>query len=165
MFKTILAGIDNGETCDAIFKRALNLARAVNAELILLGVLLPVDGSSVLQPVAVGGDYGFPDIDESVQSVYQERYRAYEIRELDRLATFKERAEVAGVKARYLQRSGSAGRVICEEAKLHDADLVIVGSHGRMGWNEILLGSVSNYVMHHAVCSVLVIHDRDQLPL
>ena len=100
-----------------------------------------------------------PDIDESVESVYKERYRAYEMRELDRLDAFVQRAKTAGVEARFSQVSGSAGWAICEQAKSQDADLVIVGSHGRMGWNEILLGSVSNYVMHHAICSVLVVHE------
>ena len=33
----------------------------------------------------------------------------------------------------------------------------MVGSHGRTGIRELLLGSVSNYVLHHALCSVLVV--------
>jgi hypothetical protein len=38
-----------------------------------------------------------------------------------------------------------------------DADLVIMGSHGRTGLARLLLGSVARNVLHHASCSVLVI--------
>ncbi|NEO28803.1 MAG: universal stress protein, partial [Kamptonema sp. SIO4C4] len=34
---------------------------------------------------------------------------------------------------------------------------VIIGRRGRVGLSEILLGSVSNYVLHHAPCAVMVV--------
>ena len=40
----------------------------------------------------------------------------------------------------------------------YGADLIAIGSHGRRGLNELVLGSVSNYVLHHVSCSVLLIH-------
>ncbi|MFM7578374.1 MAG: universal stress protein, partial [Microcystaceae cyanobacterium] len=36
-------------------------------------------------------------------------------------------------------------------------DVIVVGHRGRWGLSEILLGSVSNYVFHHAHCPVLVV--------
>lgn len=44
--------------------------------------------------------------------------------------------------------------------KTWDADLIVVGSHGRKGLSEMLLGSVSNYVVHHAPCSVIIVHGQ-----
>ena len=35
--------------------------------------------------------------------------------------------------------------------------LIMVGNRGRSGRTEFLLGSVSNYVMHHATSSVLIV--------
>ena len=46
---------------------------------------------------------------------------------------------------------------IIEEAEAEVADLIVVGSHGYGFINRMLLGSVSNYVIHHASCSVLVV--------
>lgn len=49
-------------------------------------------------------------------------------------------------------------RFIVEEAKKQKADLIVVGSHGRGFWGRLTLGSVSNAVIHHAACSVLVVN-------
>ena len=51
---------------------------------------------------------------------------------------------------------GSPDRQIIEKAKEWNADLIVVGSHGRGFWGR-LLGSVSDGVVHHAPCSVLVV--------
>ena len=159
MFERILAGIDEGETSDAVFSKALSLSQSLGAELILLGVLAPVDRTSPAMPVTAGRSVGLSGVDDSLWSVYQEHYREYELRQLEKLKALTQKAKAAGSKARFYQLSGRAGQAICEQAKNHDVDLIVVGSHGRMGLSEMLLGSVSNYVMHHATCSVLVLHD------
>jgi len=51
---------------------------------------------------------------------------------------------------------GFPDQVIVQEAKHWDADLIVVGSHGRGFWGR-MLGSVSSGVVHHAPCSVLVV--------
>ncbi len=56
--------------------------------------------------------------------------------------------------------SGPAARVIVEEAADWAADLIVVGSHGYGFWQRSLLGSVSNSVVHHAPCSVLVVRTK-----
>jgi len=55
--------------------------------------------------------------------------------------------------------SGSPREVIVDEAKEWGADLIVVGSHGYGFWDRMLLGSVSDAVIHHAPCSVLVVRD------
>ncbi len=52
---------------------------------------------------------------------------------------------------------GSPQRVIVETAQEWGADLIVIGSHGYGFWSRTLLGSVSNSVVHHAPCSVLVV--------
>jgi nucleotide-binding universal stress UspA family protein len=45
-------------------------------------------------------------------------------------------------------------------AESGDADLVVVGSHGRSGLTAALLGSVSRHVVDHAKCPVVVVKQR-----
>lgn len=52
--------------------------------------------------------------------------------------------------------SGSPDQQIVERAKEWNAELIVVGSHGRGFWGR-MLGSVSDGVVHHAPCSVLVV--------
>ncbi|WP_327640785.1 universal stress protein [Kribbella sp. NBC_00482] len=56
-----------------------------------------------------------------------------------------------------LMHSHPAQALIDESA---DADLVVVGSHGRGGVADELLGSVSHAVLHHAACPVAVVHPK-----
>ena len=51
---------------------------------------------------------------------------------------------------------GNAEQEIVEIARSWGADLIVVGSHGRGFWGR-MLGSVSDAVIHHAPCSVLVV--------
>lgn len=52
---------------------------------------------------------------------------------------------------------GSPDSRIVEMAEEMKADLIVLGSHGYNRWERLLLGSVSNSVIHHAHCSVLVV--------
>ncbi|MEO7659970.1 MAG: universal stress protein [Pyrinomonadaceae bacterium] len=55
---------------------------------------------------------------------------------------------------------GSPDSRIVETAEEIGADLIVIGSHGYKKWERLLLGSVSNSVVHHAHCSVMVIRSR-----
>jgi nucleotide-binding universal stress UspA family protein len=52
---------------------------------------------------------------------------------------------------------GSPERELVEQATEWRADLIVVGSHGRGFWSRLTLGSVTDAVVHHAPCSVLVV--------
>jgi universal stress protein A len=56
--------------------------------------------------------------------------------------------------------NGSPESRIVEKAEEVEADLIIVGSHGYNRWERLLLGSVSDSVIHHAPCSVLVVRSK-----
>lgn len=57
---------------------------------------------------------------------------------------------------------GSPESRIVETAEEMGADLIIVGSHGYNRWERLLLGSVSDSVVHHAPCSVLVVRGSEE---
>jgi len=52
---------------------------------------------------------------------------------------------------------GSPDSRIVETAEDIHADMIVIGSHGYKRWERLLLGSVSNSVVHHAHCSVMVV--------
>lgn len=56
---------------------------------------------------------------------------------------------------------GSPDSRIVETAEEMGTDLIVMGSHGYKRWERLLLGSVSNSVIHHAHCSVLVVRTPD----
>jgi nucleotide-binding universal stress UspA family protein len=72
-------------------------------------------------------------------------------------ARARQRLQDSGLatEARVLQ--GDPREALVEAAKVEQADLLVVGSHGRTGVAKLLLGSVAAHVMAHAPCSVLVV--------
>ena len=55
---------------------------------------------------------------------------------------------------------GHPGPLICDLAQEWGADLIVLGRRGLGGISEMFLGSVSNYVLHHVACSVLVVQGQ-----
>jgi nucleotide-binding universal stress UspA family protein len=74
----------------------------------------------------------------------------------DARKAIEERSPAADVSISTEVLRGSPAQRIVERAEEWGADLIVVGSHGRGFWGR-LLGSVSNGVVHHAPCSVLVV--------
>ena len=52
---------------------------------------------------------------------------------------------------------GTAPDCILSYAEKHNADLIVMGTHGRRGYDRVVLGSVTNRVMRRASCPVLAI--------
>jgi nucleotide-binding universal stress UspA family protein len=55
---------------------------------------------------------------------------------------------------------GDAASTICNTAGRLGVDMIVVGSHGRTGLSRLFLGSVSEHVVRHAPCPVLVVRPR-----
>lgn len=73
----------------------------------------------------------------------------------------KVREKFADVEIQTEVIKGNPKSVIVDDAKQFGADLIVVGSHGYGFLERIFLGSVSNSVVHHAHCSVLVVRTAD----
>ena len=69
-------------------------------------------------------------------------------------------AQEAGLEAEpvAIKAAGPVWKTIVETADRHDAAAIVMGSRGLTGVRSMLLGSVSNAVMHHADRPTLVIH-------
>ncbi|MBE9140727.1 universal stress protein [Nodosilinea sp. LEGE 07088] len=159
MFKKILVALDNSAHRQEIFQKALDLAQATEASLMLVHVLSPYEEGSPGIPIRSYQAY-YPVLEDSTWRLYQKRWEEFEAQGIAQLREELELARRVGVEAEFSQAAGEPAATICSVANSWNADLIMVGSRGRRGLSELLLGSVSNYVMHHADCSVLVVHSR-----
>jgi nucleotide-binding universal stress UspA family protein len=77
-------------------------------------------------------------------------------------AQIAEKVRAAGFKADSSVRLGHVRTAIVDAAAKWHANLIVMGSHGRTGLGRMLLGSVSEYVVRHAPCSVQIVRSRRQ---
>jgi nucleotide-binding universal stress UspA family protein len=159
MLYKILVAIDDSLTNRVVFTEALTLAQKTGASLMLLHVLTPEERSNPELPRSYI-PYYYPIITDELMQQYHEEWEAAENRGLNLLKSFAQAAIEAGVTVEYSQNVGEPSRVICQVAKDWQTDLIVTGRRGRSGLSELLMGSVSNYVTHHAHCSVLVVQGK-----
>jgi nucleotide-binding universal stress UspA family protein len=75
----------------------------------------------------------------------------------EHLASILEKAQARGVAARAMVAfSDTTAQKIVDVAAEQQCDLIFMGSHGRSGWGQLLLGSVTNKVLSHTSKPVLV---------
>ena len=65
---------------------------------------------------------------------------------------------LSGIDAAFLLWTGEPGQGIVAAAEAEAADLIVVGTRGLDRAGRFLLGSVSDYVVYHSLCPVLVAH-------
>lgn len=65
--------------------------------------------------------------------------------------------QAAGMTAEADRRDGDAATEILAAAGAFEADVIVIGTRGRTGLTQIVLGSVARNVLQHATCSVLVV--------
>jgi nucleotide-binding universal stress UspA family protein len=58
--------------------------------------------------------------------------------------------------------TGRPYQVILDIADIWKADTIVMGSHGRSGWDRVFMGSVSTAVLSHANCSVVIVKLPDR---
>ena len=155
----ILVAIDSSDASKSVFNMAISLAKARNATIMLLHVLCEEDSNFPSLPT-----YAYYSIlMNNDGGVFQEKFIQYKQREIEYLRYLTEQAIALGIDIEYAQLSGIPGWEICELASNWSADLIIIGSRGLKGLQEMLMGSVSNYVTHHAPCSVLLVRTDTDL--
>jgi len=154
MFAKILVAIDSSPMGKTIFDKALDLAKSTGAGMMLLHVLSYEDGMPM--PTSFGREY-YTGLSSKALEIYQQQYKESENQSLKLLQILASQAISAGISTEFSQNHGSPGQTICDLAFNWQADLIVMGRRGRSGINELILGSASNYVLHHACCSVLVV--------
>ena len=137
--RNILVAVDGSEYSEAAVRVAGELVRQHGAaSLTLLNVIEVV--TSDAGPVEVPGSPGGPEV----------------------WATFARPREILaqyGIEPKLLLREGDPANEIIETARVGGYDLIVVGHRGLSPIKAFLLGSVSDRVVAHAPCSVLVVRE------
>jgi universal stress protein A len=142
--KKILVPIDFSDCARKALQYAIPLAKQHQAALTLL---------YVVPSTYVAGEYARFDY-----ASFEADMRASGDKQLATLAVDEVRGEVP---ADTLVQSGSPPAEIIAVAKRIPADLIVISTHGRTGLKHVFLGSVSEYVVRHAACPVLVVRERE----
>jgi nucleotide-binding universal stress UspA family protein len=71
------------------------------------------------------------------------------------------RAKEAGVPTVFLVWEGDPGEVIVDAARSEGVALIVLGTRGRTGVGRTVFGSVSDHVVRHAPCPVVVVRGHD----
>ncbi len=144
MYKKILVPIDGSATGERGLSEAISLAKDQGAQLQLLHVL----SDSYLNTVLLGGIYTA----DLLQRIHDEATQILE--------SAAKRAREAGVPAdtQLLEYHNSqVGQGIVQEAQRWQADLIVMGTHGRRGVDRAMMGSDAEYVVRHAPAPVLLL--------
>ena len=162
MFNKILVAIDHSAGSKQVFKKALSIAKADGANLILLHVLSVEEGGSPpMSPYLVQPKnrriHVEPHIMRLANAAGNREWLEFKQKGIKLLRSYSKKAIAAGISTELSQITGHPSSTICEFARSCRADVIVIGRRGHSGLQEILLGSVSNYVVHYAPCSVLLV--------
>lgn len=158
--RKILVALDKSEMSEQVFEQAVALAGAIAAKLLLLHVTALFEGMTLS---GNGEDLeAYMKQTREMEKLGLELLRSFSDRAEAALSSYANRAPLAELDTEYSYRFGDPGRTICDVAREWGADAIVVGRRGRNMAVEFLLGSVSNYVLHHAPCSVFVVNPRSK---
>ena len=154
----LLVGVDLSESTEKVVAKAAEIATALSAKVWLLHSTKAEPADLYLaaqEPDSIGLE---PD-PQLVRDALARRFHS----EHQQIQEIAGQLRAAGLDATALLVEGAAADSILKEASKLDADMIVIGSHGRGRMHQLLLGSVSEGVMHKSECPILVIptHDRD----
>jgi nucleotide-binding universal stress UspA family protein len=136
----VLLATDGSPASEPASEQAIDLAIQVEAKLLVMSV---VAGSARPSEAPPDGFESRDAVTSKAQAIVA-------------------RAKAAGVEACFLVWEGDPGDAIVAAADSETTDIIVVGSHGRSGVSRFLIGSVSDYVVRHAHCPVMVVRGQPQ---
>jgi nucleotide-binding universal stress UspA family protein len=146
-FRKILVPVDFSDCSMKGLEYAKKLAREFRAKLILFH-------SIALQYYVASDEYARYDLPRLLEQI--DEAAKQQMRDLVQQTNWN------GVEVETSIEIGHAGQQICAEATERNAGLIAISTHGRTGFEHVLLGSTAEYVVRHASCPVLVVPSRER---
>ena len=138
--KTILVPVDFSHCSLAGLKYAIGFADKVGAKLILLHV--------VAYHYVTNGWVTY-ELTEATRTAEKEAEQ--------QMKKFLSDVKFGGVRFETAIVNGNSVDKICDYAREHEVDLIVTSTHGRTGFNHVLIGSVAENVVRRAPCSVVAV--------
>lgn len=152
-YQKILVALDNTPLAKKVFEEALSVAKCHQATLKLVHCLPMETVSTAPYTSLYEGEF------DDFSYLMRERLESQATETKQWLSNYQKIAVEQGITAEWDWKIGEPGRWVRDIAKDWEADLIVVGRRGLSGMSEMLLGSVSNYIVHHAPSSVLVVQE------
>ncbi|MDY6899271.1 MAG: universal stress protein [Cyanobacteriota bacterium] len=157
MFTKILVSIDDSNMTQHVIDEAVFLAKSTGGSLMFLHVISLYDNEPLFDPLFMETTVLLSELNNEANKKSLKVWEEFKKKKEDWLRSFCESAASSGVTAEFTLNIGEPSNRICGIARSWNADLIVIGRRGHRGFTELFLGSVSNYVMHHAHCSVLTV--------
>ena len=142
-FKRIIVATDFTPASVAALEEAIGLAKENGAQLMIAHAYQP---PSLVEAQSISA------------GVYEEWDQNIRAEVKGWLQELVEKAAKEGVQAEPLILTGAPYEAIAEAAKFNEADLVVLGTHGRKGVSRLFFGSVAARVISTAPCPVMTVH-------
>ena len=150
----ILVATDGSEFGRAAVKKCCEFAgRPEKVSVMVISVYEP-QGVIAPEPFAISGEYY-----RQMSELAEQNARDAADQSLRLIAA---ECPNANLETTSIVELGRPAEVILRAARAWNADLIILGSHGRGFWGRLTLGSVSDAVVHHAKCSVLIVKGGEE---
>ena len=155
LFKKILVALDGSENSIRASQAALELAEKLKADLIVFHAIIP-PALYYHTEITPEGPVIEPPTHEKEIDLYLEYARRVGHGIVDGTVSEAKKRGIV-VEANIPEATTSVVETIVNQAVRENADLIIVGTRGLGGFKKLILGSVSNGVVSHSHCPVLVI--------
>lgn len=149
--KTVLIALDYDPTAQNVAESGFSLAKTMGAEVILLHVISDPVYYSSMEYSPIMGFSGYLELNP-LQPNNKEGLKNASLQYLD-----KSKHHLGDETIQTLVKEGDFAEAILKAAKEVHADIIVLGSHSRRWLEEILVGSVTEEVMHHTTIPLYIV--------
>ena len=145
MFRHILCPTDLKERAFIALKKAVQIAHQFNAKITMLNAHPEFMGQQERQMLRVSFDG------------LKEKYRRIAVESREEMKAEISKLHAEDIQVDYLLREGKPEKIIVETAKEIGVDLIVICSDGRDNIKDFVTGTITEHVINHASCPVLVV--------
>ena len=142
-FSKILVAVDGSDHAEKAFRHAMSLAQKFGSKVVVV---------NVLPPPRAGGEMGHFPVQEAIRMELESAQGL-----VSKFSSIAQKDFGMSIETMAAKGSGGVADEILKAVDSSKADLVVIGSRGLTGFKEMVLGSVSNAVVHRSKVPVLTV--------